>query len=225
MIATAAWLAIAFAAAEVGQRWWPLHTGAAMLLPVAWLLLTSRSGRFGCLWPAASAAAWRDVAAWPQQAALLAMLPMMAALPALADACRAGGLSPAALLALHAAAMLLPPLLLPSSPWLVAALLAAGGGALLALPGLQGLTITMLLHGAAWGLARTAPRAAAAAPIAGMALPVLVLLGVAFALAQAGPAALLAVHGALALCGVAGLVAMARRHNPAHHGRATHRHP
>lgn len=221
MVAAALWLLVAFAAAELGRRVAPLHDGA-LWLPALWLLLSSRQRVFACLVPATHLAAWRDPAAWPQQAALLAMLPMMAALPAMADWCSAGGLSPPWLLLLHAAAMLLPPLLLPSRPGWIGALLVGGGLALWLLPGLQGLTAAMLLHGSAWSLARAQPRRALppSAPVAwALALPVIGL-----ALAQIGPQALVAVHGALALCGVAALATMARRHNPAH-GRATHRHP
>lgn len=225
MAAAALWLGIVFAAAELGQRLWPLHDGG-LWLPALCLLAVSRLRGFGCLAPGLDVTAWREPAAWPQQAARLAMLPMMAALPAMADWCSASGVSPPLLLALHAAVMLLPPLLLPSRPALIAALLLAGGLALLWLPGLQGLTAAMLLHGAAWSLARGLPAGAGASSPAAVGLSAAVLLAIGFTLAEAGPAALRVVHGALALCGAAALlVTAARRHNAPHARLHRRRHP
>jgi hypothetical protein len=121
-----------------------------------------RAGLFDCSLPAWPAGAWRDPTHWPTLLAGLAMLPMMSALPLLAQWCRVESVPPQAMVLLHLVAMFGPVLLLRGSiaRWplgtlaVVCALLLAAG-ALVALwaprpVDLLGLAAT---HGAAWGLA------------------------------------------------------------------------
>jgi hypothetical protein len=195
-----------------------------------------RAGLFDCALPVAAWAPWRVAACWPQLAALLAMLPMMAGLSMLADACSAAGWSHRTESALHLAAMLLPPLLLQAplrvmaeltrQRW-IALLLLAGGAALWLQPGVQGLMVAMLLHGLAWGLAWGGPMAAGERqpdgppPLVAASFGALLLLSLGAAVATLGLDALAAVHASLAICGAVGLVG-AWRHNLRH---ARHRHP
>ncbi len=121
-----------------------------------------RAGLFDCSLPAWPALAWRDPLQWPMLLAGLAMLPMMAALPLMADWCRAQGLAPQAMVMLHLGAMFVPALLLRQfiARWsghtlaIVCTVLLASGAALVAWASapmdLLGLAVT---HGAAWGLA------------------------------------------------------------------------
>lgn len=121
-----------------------------------------RAGLFDCSLPAWPAGAWRDTQQWPALLAGLAMLPMMAALPLMAEWCRAQAVAPQAMVLLHLASMFVPALLLRRSVarWslrtlsTVCAVLLASGAALVtwaAAPlDLLGLAVT---HGAAWGLA------------------------------------------------------------------------
>ncbi len=187
-----------------------------------------RSGLFDCSTSLPVPARWRRVADWPQAAAALGMLPMMASLPVMADWCGAQSWSPSSASAAHLGAMLLPALALcraPSLRWPAAAigLLLFLGGVALWLPGASGLMAAALLHGVAWSVAwgemLKAPRAG---NVPGAALPVrswapwlstagfVLLLGV--AVDQFGPAALEAVHAALAGLGGVGLAAIALRH-------------
>jgi hypothetical protein len=111
----------------------------------------------------------------------------------------------------------------------VTALLVAGGGALLLWPGLNGLMAASLLHGVAWSLAWAAPMlrrevgaVAATRPLgrqgrvtlgqAGLTAAAVLALGIAIELA--GPQPLVAVHAALAMMAVAGLLISAVRHHP-----------
>ena len=214
-------------------------TALALLLPRgAASTPPCRAGLFDCALPVAALAPWRDATQWPQAAALLAMLPMMAALPALAEGCSAGGWPPRSASALHLASMLLPPLLLglpglrlPAArrPALIGLLLLAGGVALLAWPGFEGLMAAALLHGSAWGCAWGGPLAAGERPAPGP-RPLVAATGVALlllllgaALGASGPAALQLTHALLAACGGVGLLAT-WRHNGGH-GLADHRHP
>ena len=195
-----------------------------------------QAGLFDCSLPLLQPGRWRHPATWPQAAAALTMLPMMASLPAMADWC--GGLRwPAAAgTALHLGAMLLPAALLHGvgqplrrpQPCLVL-LLVLGGAALLMWPGQTGLMAAAGLHGLAWGVAwsalltprgeRTdsAGRGASPAPSctapAGLApgakwgaalLTASAVLLLGQAMAQVGPAALAAVHAALAGLGLVG---------------------
>jgi hypothetical protein len=117
---------------------------------------------FDCSLPAWPAGAWSDVRQWPLLLAGLAMLPMMATLPWMADWCRGAGLAPQALVALHLGAMFLPALLLRQQlpQWslhrlsAVCALCLVGGALwLLAVSAPWNLLGLALAHGAAWGLA------------------------------------------------------------------------
>lgn len=118
-----------------------------------------RSGLFDCALGAPPAARWRDRRHWPVLAASLAMLPMMASLALMAEACAVAGLAPASVTGLHLAAMLAPALVLHAlarsvvpGPRTVAALMVAGGLVAFAVPGPGGLMTAMALQGAAWGL-------------------------------------------------------------------------
>ena len=130
--------------------------------------------------------AWRDAADWPLQAATLAMLPMMAAMPVMIEWCAAAFATlPAHGVALHLAAMLLPALCLrrPLQRFgrvalraVVGLLMLAGAVALLYWPGLAGLTLAALLQAAAWSLAWAGPMLArknTAARSASLPLPAL----------------------------------------------------
>jgi hypothetical protein len=121
-----------------------------------------RAGLFDCSLPAWPAGAWRDSTQWPTLLAGLAMLPMMAALPMMADWCRAASFPPQAMVLLHLAAMFGPALIWRRSigSWrlrtlstVCALLLVAGAICAMCAAApfdLIGLAIT---HGAAWGLA------------------------------------------------------------------------
>jgi hypothetical protein len=201
-----------------------------------------RSGLFDCSLPMPALAAWRRGADWPLQAAALAMLPMMAALPAMSEWCGAaatGGL--ADVTGWHLGAMAVPALVMRA--WLrradrrtlsasVALLLLAGGAVLLAWPGLFGLTAASLLHGAAWNLAWAGPmlrredappaltcrpaREAWWAALGPAAMTAAGVLGLGVAIDVMGPQALVAVHGAIAALAAAGLLTTAalRRTTP-----------
>jgi hypothetical protein len=121
-----------------------------------------RAGLFDCSLPAWPAGAWREPRQWPVLLAGLAMLPMMAALPLMADWCRAAQLPPQALVLLHVGAMFGPAWLLQGSlaRWsartlalVCAALLAGGAAAVLWAPAPWDWLGLAALHGAAWGLA------------------------------------------------------------------------
>lgn len=122
-----------------------------------------RAGLFDCSLPAWPTGAWRDREQWPTLLAGLAMLPMMAALPLLAEACRATlTLSPQAMLLAHLVAMFGPAWALQGviASWttrhlaLACAVLLAAGAASAAwgTAPFDGLGLTAC-HGAAWGLA------------------------------------------------------------------------
>jgi len=121
-----------------------------------------RAGLFDCSLPAWPAGAWHDARQWPLLLAGLAMLPMMATLPWMADWCRGAGLAPQALVALHLAAMFMPALMLRQRlpQWsarrlaTVCTLCLAGGTLwLLATAAPWNLLGLVLAHGAAWSLA------------------------------------------------------------------------
>lgn len=189
-----------------------------------------RAGLFDCSLALPSLSAWRRIGNWPLHAAALAMLPMMAALPAMADWCAASQAWLGAATAWHLAAMVLPALALRA--WLqrvqrrrlngvVAALLLAGGLALPGWPGLSGLMLAAMLHALAWSLAwgapmlsrEVAPRAAAQ-PVRVQSMATLgaalsmatAVLALGIAIDRFGPQALMAVHAALAVAGGAGLL-------------------
>jgi hypothetical protein len=132
----------------------------AMLVPTAPATISSpaacRSSLFDCALGGPSWQAWRQPQARLPAVAALAMLPMMALLPWMAEACRAtgpeAGLGPRSLVALHLLAMLLPawwPRRVPAA--CVAALLVAGGGVALLWPAGNGPMGAMLLQAVAWG--------------------------------------------------------------------------
>ncbi len=184
------------------------------------------------------AGAWR--AAWvrrdlPQRLAAVAMLPMMAGLPALLALCTPAGASAPQVVGAHLAAMVLPGVGLAWAlrprvqhvPALCAALLIAGGLALPWLPLLQGLMGATLLHTAAWSVAWAAGlqsagavavsrsgRLAAAPSLAALAAAAGVL-AVGLAVSGLGPRALWLAHAALAALAVvwvlAGAVAATRQ--------------
>jgi len=226
--------------ALAGEASWVMLAAPLLALLMPWRGTPAsgcRAGLFDCALPVAALAPWREAARWPQSAALLAMLPMMAGLPWLADACSAAGWAPRTESALHLAAMLLPPLLLQTPLRTlaerprqvgIALLLLAGGFALWLVPGVRGLMTAMLLHGVAWSLAWGGAMAAGQrqpdgpSPLAASAFGALLLLTLGAALAALGLGALAAVHALLALCGAVGL-AGAWRHNLQQHVR--HRHP
>jgi hypothetical protein len=121
-----------------------------------------RAGLFDCSLPAWPAGAWRDPVSWPTLLAGLAMLPMMASLPLMADWCRAESFAPEAAVLLHLAAMFVPALLLRHAlaRWslralatVCVALLAAGAAAALWAHAPYDLLGLAAAHGAAWGLA------------------------------------------------------------------------
>jgi len=214
---------------------------AVAALAVALLLAARATGRapggcraalFDCSLALPSLSAWRRSGDWPLHAAALAMLPMMAALPAMVDWCAVSPPWFGAATAWHLAAMVLPAVTLRA--WLqrvarrrlngvVAVLLLAGGLALLGWPGLYGLMLAAVLHALAWSLAwaapmvsrERAPRAAAQparlqglAPLGAALSMAAAVLALGIAIDRFGPQALMAVHAALAVVGSAGLLMM-----------------
>ena len=179
-----------------------------------------RAGLFDCSLPAWPAGAWRDPQQWPILLAGVAMLPMMAALPLMADWCRAQQLAPQAMVLAHLAAMFGPALLLQGAVarWsprqlsvVCALLLGAGAGIVIWAPppaDLLGLAVT---HGAAWGLAWCGQLWAPArrsqqgtSPLRAAAGYAVLTLAFGFVVQQAGPAGVAAAHVALgAAAGVA----------------------
>jgi hypothetical protein len=194
-----------------------------------------RSGLFDCSLPMPSMAAWHRTGAWPMHAAALAMLPMMAALPVMAEWCGATPGWFADGTVWHLGAMVVPALCLRG--WLqradhqrvnaaVAALLLAGGVALLVWPGLNGLIAAALLHAMAWSLGWAAPMVRREAVAAGASRPARVhgpatlaqagltavaVLALGMAIEVAGLQALVAVHAALAVMALAGVLISAGR--------------
>jgi hypothetical protein len=121
-----------------------------------------RAGLFDCSLPAWPVGAWRDARQWPVLLSGVAMLPMMAALPLMADWCRAAQVPPQGMVMLHLLAMFGPVMLLQASlaRWsarrlalVCTGLLAAGALCLAAAPAPWDLLGLAACHGAAWGLA------------------------------------------------------------------------
>ena len=121
-----------------------------------------RAGLFDCSLPAWPAGAWRDLGQWPLLLSGLVMLPMMAALPLMADWCRAQSLTPQVLVLLHLSAMFGSALLL--RPWIAVwttpvlstlcmALLVTGAVLAMWLASPWDMLGLALTHGSAWGLA------------------------------------------------------------------------
>jgi hypothetical protein len=178
-----------------------------------------RAGLFDCSLPAWPAGAWRDSLQWPTLLAGLAMLPMMAALPLMADWCRAQSFPPQAMVLLHIAAMFGPVLILRRAieRWslhvlatVCASLLAAGAAFALWAPApidLLGLATT---HGAAWGLAwggqLWAPARRGqqgASPLRAAAGYALLTLAFGLIVEYAGPRGVADVHAALGIAAAA----------------------
>lgn len=121
-----------------------------------------RAGLFDCSLPSWPAGAWRDVLQWPTLIAGLVMLPMMAALPLMAEWCRAQSVHPQAMVLLHLSAMFVPALVLRRwiARWSVrtlasacAALLALGAAVALWAASPANLLGVSVAQGAAWGIA------------------------------------------------------------------------
>jgi hypothetical protein len=201
---------------------------AALAPPATRGASACRSGLFDCSWPLPTLQAWRRAADWPLQAAMLVMLPMMAALPLMAEWCGTGfdnRFAGQTSIALHLAAMLLPAWALHGPlqhlgrhalRHAVTAALVAGAVMLAVWPGVAGLMSASLLQASAWSLAWAGPMlsrptpangvlpAASSAPLSrvGLVATSMVTCGAVLALGSAiaahGPAALIAVHAALA---------------------------
>jgi hypothetical protein len=138
---------------------------AVLAVALAWVLPPGppalaragcRSGLFDCALGSPPWAAWTTPQGRLRAVAALAMLPMMALLPWMLEACRSEAgwwaFGPRTAVALHLLAMLLPawwPRAVPAAG--VAGLLVAGGGCALVLPGGSGLMLGMALQAAAWG--------------------------------------------------------------------------
>jgi hypothetical protein len=174
-----------------------------------------RAGLFDCSLPAWPAGAWREAMQWPTLLAGLAMLPMMAALPLMADWCRADAVAPQAMVLLHLAAMFGPALAL--GPWIerwsmralslaCAVLLALGAAVLAWAPAPYDLLGLAAAHGAAWGIAWSgqlwAPERRGrqgASPMTAALGYALLTLAFGAVVAELGPRGVLAVHGLLGL--------------------------
>jgi hypothetical protein len=121
-----------------------------------------RAGLFDCSLPSWPAGAWRDVMQWPTLIAGLVMLPTMAALPLMAEWCRAESVAPQTMVLWHLSAMFGPALLLRRwvAQWSArtlasacAALLALGAAAALWAASPLNLLGVSVAQGAAWGIA------------------------------------------------------------------------
>ena len=121
-----------------------------------------RAGLFDCSLPSWPAGAWRDVMQWPTLMAGLVMLPTMAALPLMAEWCRADSVAPQTMVLWHLTAMFGPALVLRRwiAQWSArtlasacAALLALGAAAALWAASPFNLLGVSVAQGAAWGIA------------------------------------------------------------------------
>lgn len=121
-----------------------------------------RAGLFDCSLPSWPTGAWRDVMQWPTLIAGLVMLPMMAALPLMAEWCRAESVAPQTMVLWHLSAMFGPALLLRRriAQWsarslasVCAGLLAIGAAAALWAASPLNLLGVSVAQGAAWGIA------------------------------------------------------------------------
>jgi hypothetical protein len=121
-----------------------------------------RAGLFDCSLPSWPTGAWRDLMQWPTLMAGLVMLPTMAALPLMAEWCRADAVAPQTMVLWHLSAMFGPALLLRR--WIAqwptrtlasacAALLALGAAAALWAASPLNLIGVSVAQGAAWGIA------------------------------------------------------------------------
>lgn len=121
-----------------------------------------RAGLFDCSLPSWPTGAWRDLMQWPTLIAGLVMLPTMAALPLMAEWCRADAVAPQTMVLWHLSAMFAPALLLRRwiAQWSTrtlacacAALLALGAAAALWAGAPLNLLGVSVAQGAAWGIA------------------------------------------------------------------------
>jgi hypothetical protein len=121
-----------------------------------------RAGLFDCSLPSWPAGAWRDVMQWPTLMAGLVMLPTMAALPLMAEWCRAESVAPQTMVLWHLSAMFGPALLLRKwiAQWSArtlasacAALLALGAAVALWADSPINLLGVSVAQGSAWGIA------------------------------------------------------------------------
>jgi len=121
-----------------------------------------RAGLFDCSLPSWPAGAWRDLVQWPTLIAGLVMLPMMAALPLMAEWCRADAVAPQTMVLWHLTAMFGPALILHRwiAQWSTrtlasacAALLALGAAAALWAASPLNILGMSVAQGAAWGIA------------------------------------------------------------------------
>lgn len=121
-----------------------------------------RAGLFDCSLPSWPAGAWRDLMQWPTLIAGLVMLPTMAALPLMAEWCRADAVAPQTMVLWHLSAMFGPALVLRR--WIArwstrtlasacAVLLALGAAAALWAASPFNLLGVSVAQGAAWGIA------------------------------------------------------------------------
>ncbi len=189
-----------------------------------------RAGLFDCSLPAWPAGAWRDAGQWPVLLAGLAMLPMMAALPLMADWCRAQQVAPQAMVLLHVAAMFGPALALQSriAAWAPRSLalacmllLAVGAATAVAAPAPWDLLGLAASHGAAWGLAwggqLWAPARRGqqgASPLRAAAGYALLTLLFGLAVEWAGARGVISVHAALGLAAAVAMLAGVMRRTP-----------
>jgi len=121
-----------------------------------------RAGLFDCSLPSWPAGAWRDIMQWPTLISGLVMLPTMAALPLMAEWCRADAVAPQTMVLWHLAAMFGPALILHRwiAQWSTrtlasacAALLALGAAAALWAASPLNILGVSVAQGAAWGIA------------------------------------------------------------------------
>jgi hypothetical protein len=121
-----------------------------------------RAGLFDCSLPSWPAGAWRDAMQWPTLIAGLVMLPTMAALPLMAEWCRADAVAPQTMVLWHLSAMFGPALVLRRwiAQWSTrtlasacAALLALGAAMALWAASPFNLMGVSVAQGAAWGIA------------------------------------------------------------------------
>ena len=121
-----------------------------------------RAGLFDCSLPSWPAGAWRDVMQWPTWIAGLGMLPTMAALPLMAEWCRAESVEPQTMVLWHLCAMFGPALVLRGwiAHWsartlasVCAWLLVVGAAAALWTASPLNLLGVSVAQGAAWGIA------------------------------------------------------------------------
>lgn len=162
-----AWLAWVTTASAMSSGHGVLWLGALVVLLLCGPLHTDgpaiqacRSGLFDCALAQGTTRDWRHPNRWPAAIAALAMLPMMATLAVLDDACSVSGLPAGSSAGLHLLAMLGPAWMLRRrripqqvAATVLAALLSLGGIAMLLWPGQTGWMLAALAQGMAWSVA------------------------------------------------------------------------